>query len=190
MEDKRGMNTLGLIFIIFSALFVLIILGIMSYSFGLVDNTFSSLNLNVGNTSWNQTYQEQMHPGIESLRTTGPQIMSVGIFFGMIFCLILVGIKSPSKSNLWIMLDLGILIIAELVAVIISNTFRESILNISPELLTVFSTTLSAGSKFILNLPTIIPTAGVLVIIGTYLFKKEDVEEEVDQNLEEGGFPY
>lgn len=190
MENKRGMESLGLIFIIFAALFVLIILGIMSYGMGVVDKSFSSLNLTIGKTTWNQTYQQQMHPGIESLRTTGPQIMSVGLFFGMIFCLILVGIKVPSRKNIWIMVDIAVLIVVEIVAVIISQTFRNNILSVSPELLTVFSTTLSAGSKFILNLPTIIPTAGIIVIIATYLFKKEDVEEEVDQNLEQGGFPY
>jgi hypothetical protein len=188
MENKRGVTTLGLIVIIFLAFFILIILGVMSYGIGVADRSLSSLDLTIGNTTWNETYQEQMHSGMESLRTTGPQIMSIGMFFGMILCLLLVGINTKTKSNLWIMLDIGIIIIAEVVAVIISQTFRNSIMNISPELLTVFSTTLSAGSKFILNLPTIIPTVGVLVIIATYLFKKEEVEEEIDQSLENGGF--
>jgi glucan phosphoethanolaminetransferase (alkaline phosphatase superfamily) len=188
MENKRGITTLGLVFIIFLAFFMLIILAVLSYSVGIADNRLSSLNLTIGNTTWNNTYQEVMHPGMETLRTTTPQIISIGTFFGMILCLLFVGISVRPKSNLWIILDIGILIVCEIVAVVISQTFRDSILHLNPELLTVFSGTLSTGSKFILNLPTIIPTAGVLVILATYLFNKEEVEEQTEEAINTGGF--
>lgn len=188
MENKKGITNIGLILIIFLAFFMLIILAILSYSAGIVDTSLSSLNLTVGNTTWNQTYQEVMHPGMETLRTTTPQIMSIGTFLGMILCLLFVGIKVRPKSNIWIILDIGILIGCEIVAVVISQTFRDNILNISPELLTVFSGVLSTGSKFILNLPTIIPTVGVLVILVTYLFNKEELEEEREEAIDTGGF--
>ncbi len=188
MGSGNGLPTMGLVIIVFVALFLLISLAVMSYGIGIADHSFSSLNLTIGNTTWNQTYQQQMHPGMESLRTTGPQIISIGTFFGMILCLFFVSVKVKGKSNIWVIADIAIIIVSELVAVAISHAFRDNIMSISPELLTVFSTTLSTGSKFILNLPAIIPTVGIIVMLGTYLFKKEEVEDEREQSVDSGGF--
>lgn len=185
MKKRKGqVTTLGLILIIFLAFFLLILLAILSYGVGVFDTQLSKINLTVGNTTWNATYQEQMHPGMETLRTITPQMISLGVFFGMILVLMFVGVKVKSRSNLWIIADIGVIIVCELVAVAISSAFRNTILSISPQLLTVFSSTLSGGSKFILNLPTIIPTAGILVMLATYLFKKEAVEDDREQAID------
>jgi len=183
MVNKKGVETLGVIFVIFAALFILIILAICSYSFGLLDNTLSGLDLTVGNTTWNETYTAQLQPAIQTIETTIPQNVSIGVILGMVLCLLLVGSKVPAKSNLWIILDIFILIIAEIVAVAVSSTFRESLLHITPEFFTIFSTTLSATSKFILNLPTLTATIGVLVILATYIMRKEQKEEEMEVSL-------
>ena len=183
MENKKGVTTIALIVVIFIAISLLVVLAIFSYALGLVDHTFLQIDLNVGNTSFNETYQELMQPGLQTLEITVPQNISIGVLLGLVFVLLIVGAKSPKKSNIWIILDIVVIIIAEVVAVAIKISFRDQILNLTPELYNVFTTTLQSGSKWILNLPTLIPTIGVLIIIATYILKKE-----VNENEDEGGF--
>jgi len=183
MVNKKGMEVLGLIFIVFAALFILLILGIISLGAGKVDSVLSSLDLTVGNTTWNETYQSMVAPTMEAIETTIPTNMGIALLFGMIICLVFVASKSAPRSKLWIIIDIFILIVAEVIAVIISRSFKESILNISPEFFTIFTTTLSGSSKFILNLPTIIPTAGILVMLAIYVLRQEQKEEDLEVSV-------
>lgn len=183
MENKKGITTFALIIVIFICLAILVILAIFSYAVGLADDQISTLDVMIGNDSLNDTYQELMHPGVETLRTTVPKTMSISVFLGMVLVLLIIGVKSERKSNIWIILDIIVIIVAEIVAVAIKNSFEDYILNLTPELYAIFTTTLSEGSKWILNLPTIIPTIGVMIIIATYVLKRENPEES-----ENGGF--
>lgn len=190
MENKRGFETSGLIVIIFASLFILLILAIISFSAGKTDTILSQLTGTIGNMSLNDTYQQMVHPTIVTIQTTIPKTASILLILGMFICLFLVGTKVPSKSNLWIILDIVILIVVEVFAVMISLSFKNSLLNLSPEFFTIFSTTLSEASKFVLNLPTIIPIMGVLVMVATYILRRENVEEQQDNRTSDfiGGF--
>jgi hypothetical protein len=177
MENKKGVTTLALIAIIFIAFFLIILLAIVSYSVGIFDRQISKLDINLGNFSLNETYQEAMHPSMNVLEVTAPKMISIGVLIGMVLLMLIIGVKVESKSNLWILLDIIILIIAEILAVYIKGLFQNTIMNLSPELYQIFITTLSESSKWILNMPTIIPTVGVLIIIATYALKKEEDED-------------
>lgn len=179
IKNKRGQGlTLGLIAIIVFALILMIILGIGSFSFGLVDEQFSQLNFTIGNISFAEEYQNTLQPGIVSLETTVPQIISVAVLFGMVILMLIVGYNAKKIDQLWILFDIFIIIGAEIIAVAIRASF-VSFMNNIPGLLTVYSTTLSGGAKFILNLPTIVPTLGVLVMIATYFTNEKKEEPEV-----------
>jgi hypothetical protein len=178
MENKKGVTTLALIVIIFFSLFLVIGLAIISYSAGLIDSQISKLDITLGNFSFNDTYQESMHPSMEVIETTGPQIVSIGVLLGMVIVMLFVGVKTEKKHNLWIILDIAIIIVAEIVAVYVKITFEDSIMNLSPEFYQIFITTLSAASKWILYMPTIIPTIGALIILATYAFKREEEPSE------------
>ncbi len=181
MENKKAITTFGLIIIIFFTLFLLIILALFSFGLGLVDSSLSKIDFIIGdNQSFNVTYQELMHPGMVNLSVTSPKMISMATLIGMVLMLLFVGMKSDKKSNLWILLDIAIIIVAEIVGVAIKEFFEESILNLSPELFLIFTTTLAEGSKWILNLPIIIPSIGAILMIGTYVLRKEDKEEEPD----------
>jgi hypothetical protein len=181
MENKKGVTTLALIAIIFFALFLIILLAIVSYAAGLFDSQISKLDINLGNFSFNETYQEAMHPSMEVIEVSGPRMISMGVLFGMVLLMLIVGAKTEKKHNLWIILDIVIIIVAEIIAVYIKTVFQDTIMNLSPELYQIFITTLSSASKWILNMPTIIPTVGVLIILATYVLKKEE-----DEGSEEG----
>lgn len=182
MENKKGFTTLMLIFVVFFAIALLIFLAVLSLLFSTMDIQISQLDFMIGNQSFNETYQSLVHPGMVSLSVTVPRNISIGTLIGMVLVMLLVGMKSPRRSKLWIILDIFIIIVAEIVAVAIKITFENEILNLTPELFIIFSNTLAESSKWILNLPTIIPTLGALIILATYVLRREDREDET------GGF--
>ena len=160
------------------ALVLMIVLVVASWGFGLVDDNLSTLNFNIGNTSFNETYQNTLQPGLNFMETTVPQIISLGVLMGMIICLMIVGHLTKKVGRLWILFDIGIIIVAEVLAASVSSAFT-SFINSDPQILAVASTNLSAGSKFIMNLPIIVPFAGMLIMLATHLLVKEKVKEEV-----------
>ncbi len=180
--DKKGISTIQLLFMLFFSFIFVAVLGVGIYGFDLVDSAFSEIDFTLGNTTFNDTYNQTLKTGITPLRTTVPLIMSLGVLFGMIIVMMLVGWHIQRISRLWIILDIFIIIIAEILAVVLEGSFT-SFINSSPDLLNIFSTSISQGSRFILNLKFIVPIAGVLIMATTYMFSRSRPEEGV-----EGGF--
>lgn len=178
MKNKRGQITFMLIFFVIAALVTIGVLGISSWTFGMVDEQLRSFDFELGNVSWNETYNETLGLGLEAASTSSPQLISIGLLFGMIICMMFVGYHAGTKNKLWILLDIGILIVVEILAAISVSSFY-SLMNINPELLDVYSNTLSAGSKFVINLPVIAPVVGVLLMIMTNIVNKIKLKEEV-----------
>jgi len=176
MRNKKGVTTLTLIFIIMAALFIMIFLGAFSFSMGLVDDSMSSLTGEIGNTSIEETYQTIMQPGVLTLKTTFPQIISTGVLLGMILVMMIIGYSTKKFKQIWIMLDILVLIVAEILAVLVRRIFIN-FMNITPEFLEVFRDVLPGGAKFVLNLPLITPIAGVLTMVATYMITKDKEEE-------------
>jgi len=177
--NKKGVTTVMLIVFVFVGLILLVVLGIGVYGFNLVDDTFSQIDFNISNTSFQETYNQTLQPGIEAMTTTVPVLISTGVLLGFILVMMIAGYSVKRINKLWILLDVFIIIVAEVIAVIISSSFR-TFMNSSPELLSIFSNTLSAGSRYVLNLPIIVPILGGLVMLMTYLTvkEKEDVQPE------------
>lgn len=184
MVNKRGVTMFGLIVICFVAVFFLIGLAIISFSVGKVDDTVSTINFSIGNTSFNQQYNESLKPALNVLENNFPQQASVAVLIGMILCLLLVAYKAPTNGKMWIIYDIFIMIVAEIFAVAISTYFQSTILNISPDLFNIFTTTLSGGSRWIISLPIVIPVTGVLILVVSYILKKETPEEAVAETYD------
>lgn len=186
MENKKGQSLFFLV--VFGIIVVSVVggLAIISYSGRTMDSLISEIDFtietpNVGNQSFNETYQEMIHPAIDSLSINLPKMISIGLILGMICIMLLVSAFVPKRNNLWIPVDIGIIIIAELASIEISQMFKDYILNLTPELYAIFITTLETSSKWILQMPTIIPTVGVLCMVITYIFRKERKEEQQDE---------
>jgi hypothetical protein len=183
MENKKGFTTIAVIGVIAIAIIALVLFAAMSFGAGKFNEVFSSINLTLGNQTFNETYHDGMKGAFTSLEVTGPKLMSIGLILGMVLICLSIAYFSYTRSKLWILLDIPILIIAEMFAVGIRDMFRDNILNLTPELYQVFITTLSQGSKWVLNMPTIIPIIGVVMILITYLFNKNKTEDQSN-----GGF--
>lgn len=178
--NKKGYTTISLVLLIIFALVLMIILVATSWGFSLVDDSLSQLDFNVtGNTTFNGTYQTTLRPGIIAMETTVPVIISSGVLLGMVLSLMLVGYNMKKISRLWVLLDIAFIILATAVASLVSSNYTTFI-NSDSAILIVAGTTLSAGSKYIVNLPLIIPIVGVLVMLATHLITREKEEQPIE----------
>ncbi len=170
-HNKKGYITLGMIMIVIFSLVLMMVIGVSVLVFDIVDEGFSDINFELGNVSFNETYDSSLGIGLNAMKTTFPKIVSLGTLLGMIIVLILIGYFSPKIGKLWIVLDFFVIIVVEMIAVVVSSSF-ENFINSSPELLAIFSTRLSAGSTFILTLPITVPMIGGLIMLATYILNK------------------
>lgn len=186
MGNKKGMSgVFSLIALIFCGLMALLGMAVIAYSAGWIDTTFSSIDFQLGNVSFNETYNQTMKPVITSLETTIPQMMSMGLILGMVLVMMLVSYFTPSKNKLWAIVDIVVLIIVEVFAVAVKEAFEESIINISPEFYQIFITTLAEPSKWVLQMPLIIPAVGLIMMAITYILKSVKPEEGGFYQVEE-----
>ncbi len=177
VANKKGFTTLTLIVLIFTSLSVMGILGVVVWTAGLADESFSSLDVQIGDQSFQEVYNETLKPGLETAKTTLPKIISMGVLLGMVILMMLVGYFSSEIGRMWILVDIAFLIIAEAVASSVSSGFVD-LINSDPTLLEIYSDTLTEGASFVINLPTIIPVMGMLIMLATYIKvrrKKKDL---------------
>lgn len=172
-KNKRGLTSLMVVFFIFIIFFVVLFLGIQAFWATKVNDAFSVIDFQIGNVSFNETYNKTMAPGLDAI-IDNSDTSGIILIFGMIVVMLIIGFKF-STSRLWIILDIFVIAVAFAVAVYLSRAFNTFI-NSSPELLALFSTTLQTSSTLMLNLPFIIIIAGSLIMIVTYgiLRKKEE----------------
>ncbi|KKN21508.1 hypothetical protein LCGC14_0924730 [marine sediment metagenome] len=175
-NDKRGLTTFGLILVVIVALILMIFIVMLSFAMGTADQVLSQLNGTIGNTSIAETYQDTLKGGIVAMETTVPQIVSTGVLLGMILAMLIVGFNVKKIHQIWMAVDIVIIIIAEALASLVTTNFIVYIS--SNEAFTAIARdTLPQAAKFILNLPILVPTIGVVVMLITYFTTKEKEEE-------------
>lgn len=172
MSNKRGFTTLMLLGFLGVSLLLMVILGVFVLFAGEMDAGFQALNgTTLGNQNWGDAYAQNLQPAMTTLQTTVPRNISLGILIGMIIMMTMAGFVFQNKSTGWILADFVIIILSVAGAVMVSESFTTFI-NIDPTLLSIFSNELGAASRFILNLPVIVPIVGVLIMIATYALSK------------------
>lgn len=181
-KNKRGLATISLILVIVVGFFLVVFLTILSYSMGAVDGSLSQLDGNIGNDSLQEVYGDTLQLGVISMETTFPQIISISVLLGMVISMVVVGYNIKNLNQIWILVDIFILIVAEALAVLIKSLFT-SYMNSNEAFLGILRDTLPFAAKFILNLPILVPTIGVVIMIATY-FVAKDKEEEVTDTRE------
>ena len=179
INDKRGVTTLALIFVIIFSLIIVGLFIIGSYAFGLADDSLTKIEASIGNDSFQGVYQNTLQLGIKAMETTVPQVASIAILLGMIIVMLIIGYSSKKMNRLWLLVDIGVLIIAEILAVIVASNFSEYVSS-NPAFITIVRDTLPLAAKFILNLPILVPTIGIIIMIATHLLTKEKEEKEIE----------
>lgn len=173
--DKKGLSPNILLFVFsFFAFFIVMFLGIWAYGINTLDNTFSQIDIQIGNVSFNDTYNDTMRP---SLQVAQEQVDSLGLvlLFGMIIVMILIGFFTKG-NKMWIVYDVIIIVIAFFLAVQLSIGFNDYI-GTNTELNQIHADLLPKTSGLLLDLPYLIVIVGALVGIVTYGIKRKRKQE-------------
>lgn len=173
-NKKGAMPTMMLIFFIFFAFAVILISGILFFTLEKVDDAFESITgLQIGESNFSQVYDETLDQGITSSINT-VNYASLGILFGMIIVILVMGYSLQDRGRLLIIVDVFLIIGSFIAAVYISQTFN-TFMQSSEDFLDIYSNELSLPARMVLNLPIIVPIVGILVMILTYgIIKKRE----------------
>lgn len=166
MKNKKGSTQVWGFVLMFAALFVAIWLGIAVYLFGTVNDVLS-IDVDIGQvnlkTISDATYG-QMNTGLINNADT----IGIIMLFGMSLLMILNGFVTGSRyPRLFFVVDIFLLVLFFIPAIYISQLY-ETFINSTPLFENAFMNVIPKVSKFMLNLPTIIGTVGVLTMILTY----------------------
>ena len=174
MKNKSGKLLAFMLFVmIFLGFMAIIIMGIFVYGANLVDQTMRSLDVQIGNVSFQEAYNDTLAIGINVILNSADDY-GLGLLLGMIALMAISAFMFKEKQKVWIVAEFVILIIAFILAVIIQRVY-DTVINSSTALLDIYSIDLINSSKFILNLPIIIPIVWAFIVILSYgLFKKKE----------------
>ena len=173
VKGKAGkLSALMLIVLIFLGFIGILIMGIFVYGANVVDQTFSSIDIMVGDQNFTEAYDETLGQGINAFLNSADNY-GVGLLFGMVILMAITSFAFSEKQKVWIVAEFFILIIAFVFAVMIQGAY-DTVINSSTTLLDIYSVDLINSSKFILNLHIIIPVVWSFMIILTYgIFRKD-----------------
>lgn len=175
--NKKGMATFDLFGYIFLMFFAAVFLGIALFMFNYITDILS-MNVDVGGANLgavtNQTLGK-MNVAFVNIADT----MGILLLFGMVILMLLnayfVGSKYP---KIFMVIDFFLLIFAFITSVYLSQTY-EIIINSTP-LFELYIIDMSKTSTFILNLPWITSTLGVLIMILSYSGIRKDDKGDSD----------
>ncbi len=172
--DKSGkLNALMLFVLIFLGFMGVIIMGIFVFGANIIDQTFSNIDILIGETNFTEAYDDTLGIGINVFLNSSDNY-GLGLLLGMIGLMVISSFMFQEKQKVWIVLEFVILIVAFIFAVTIQNAY-ETVINSSTELLDIYSVDLINSSRFILNLHIIVPIVWSFIVIISYgIFRKKE----------------
>ncbi len=181
MRNKRGTSLIWGLIIIFASLLIAIFLGITVYSFNLVNDVLSQdadigqVNLkNVSDTTFGQ-----INTGIVNNADTIGVILLLGMCLMMIINGYYIGSKNP---KLFFVIDIFLLALFFIPSIYVSQIY-ETFINSSTVFSDTFINIIPKTSKFMLNLPTIMASVGVITMILSYAGIRKDDEISGEVNI-------
>lgn len=172
MKNKKGTSLVWGLVIIFSSLLMAIFLGITVYSFNLV-NTVLSEDVDIGQVNL-KTVSEATFGQINSGLVGNADTIGIIILLGMCLMMIINGYYIGSKNpKLFFVIDIFLLALFFIPAIYVSQIY-ETFINSSTVFQSTFIDTIPKVSKFMLNLPEIIASVGVITMILSYAGIRKD----------------
>ena len=173
VKGKAGkLSALMLIVLIFLGFIAVLIMGIFVYGANIVDQTFSSIDITIGDQNFTEVYDDTLGRGINAFLNSADNY-GLGLLLGMVILMAITSFTFSEKQKAWIVAEFVILIIAFIFAVIIQGAY-DTVINSSTTLLDIYSVDLINSSKFILNLHVIIPVVWSFMILLTYGISRKD----------------
>ena len=178
MGKAGKMISLMLLVLIFLGFAGIMTVGIFVYGANLISQTFSSIDIKVGNVNFTEAYDDTLVQGINVFLNSADNY-GLLLLLGMIILMALSSYTFSEKQKAWIVAEFAILIVAYIFAVMIQGAYN-TVINSSTTLLDIYSVDLIRSSKFILNLPIIIPVVWAFIIILTYgIFRKDRMPGDI-----------
>lgn len=178
MGNKKGSAVIWGFVIMFVALLIAIFLGITVYTFNIINSVLSE-DIDVGQVNLanvTATTFGQINTGIINNADT----IGIILLFGMCLLMIVNGFFFGSKSlKLFFIVDIFLLALFFIPAIYISQVY-ETFINSSTIFQSTFIDLIPKTSKFMLNLPGIIGTVGVITMIVSYIGIKKGDEEDLN----------
>ena len=172
VKNKKGkLNTVMLIVFIFLGVMGTIILGIFVFGANLIDQSFLSIDVVLGEVNFTESYEDTLGIGINAFIDSADNY-GIGLLLGMVILMIVSSFIFKEKQKAWMIMEVLILIIAFIFVSTLQGSYTL-IINSSAELLDIYSIDLVNSSKFILNLHIIVPIVWAFIVVISYgLFKK------------------
>jgi len=182
MKNKRGSSVIWAFVIIFVALLFSIFLGIVAYSFNLV-TTVLGQDVDIGQVNLKDvtdTTFGQINTGMINNADT----IGIVFLFGMIILMIMNGYFIGSKlPKLFFIVDIFLLALFFIPSIYISQVY-DTFISSSTVFQSTYTDVIPKVSKFMLNLPVIIATAGIITMILSYAgIRKDDTTEGDGANV-------
>jgi hypothetical protein len=177
MKNKKGSSVIWGLVIILSSILIAVFLGITVFSFNLVNDVISQdveigqVNLkNISDTTFGQ-----INTGIVNNADTFGIILLLGMCLLMIINGYYIGSKNP---KMFFIIDIFLLALFFIPSIYISQIY-ETFINSSTVFSSTFIDIIPKTSKFMLNLPKIIASVGVITMIVSYAgIRKDDAVGE------------
>jgi len=178
MKNKSGMVTMQLFLFIFIFLFVAIFLGLAVWGFNLVNDVLD-VDVDIGQVNL-RTVNNQTFGRIAESFTDSADTIGIVLLLGMCVLMILNGYFVGSRfPKLFLIVDIFILVFIFITAIYLAQTY-EIIINVDV-VSDIYQTDIDDVSKFMLNLPLIVSTVGVLIMIVSYAgIRKDDQGEGIN----------
>ncbi len=180
MKNKRGSSVIWGLIIIFASILIAIFLGITVYSFNLVNDVLSQ-DVDIGQVNLkniSDTTFGQINTGMLKNADTIGIILLLGMCLMMIINGYYIGSKNP---KIFFIIDIFLLALFFIPSIYVSQIY-ETFINSSTVFSSTFIDIIPKTSKFMLNLPTIIGSVGVITMILSYagIRRDDDISGEVN----------
>lgn len=182
MLNKKGSTVIWSFVIIFVALLFSIFLGIIVYTFN-TTNTVLSQDVDIGQVNL-QNVTATTFGQINTGMINNADTIGIIFLFGMILLMIINGYFIGGKlPKLFFIIDIFLLALFFIPSIYVSQIYETFIY--STDLFeSTFTDIIPKVSKFMLNLPIIIGTAGIITMIVSYAaLRKEDRTEGDGANV-------
>ncbi len=179
VKGKKGkLGSFMLIVLIFLGFMGIIIMGIFVYGANLIEQTFTSFDVDIGNVNSTEAYENTLGQGVNAFLNSADDY-GTGLLLGMVVLMVVSAFKFKEKQKVWIVAEFVILIVSFILAVTIQGAY-ETVINSSTVLLDIYSVDLINSSRFILNLHIIVPVVWAFIVILMYGSSKKESQDLAD----------
>jgi len=186
MINKKGTSVIWGFVIIFTSLLMAIFLGITVFTFNTVNDVLRQ-DVDMGQVNL-RNISDATFGQINTGMLNNADTIGVILLFGMVLLMIFSGFfLGRNNPKIFFIVDMFILVLFFIPAIYVSQVY-ETFINSTSLLSDVFTNTISKTSKFMLNLPIIIASAGILTMILTYTRVRKRGDEQGGDGSNISGF--